>query len=66
MNILAVSGAAYLPPRGGSTRSNRAWLEQLAAHGHVCRVLAPSLGGADDVGDEPRRHADLGRKPPFD
>jgi hypothetical protein len=45
MNILAVSGAAHLPPRGGFYPINRAWLEQLAAQGHICRVLAPSLGG---------------------
>lgn len=40
MRILLVSGASYEPPRGGSTRSNRAWLEYLAKAGHECRVVA--------------------------
>ncbi len=41
MKILLATGASYEPPRGGSTRANRAWLEYLAAHGHECRVVAP-------------------------
>lgn len=44
MRILLTSNASYAPPRGGSTRSNYAWLRRLAAHGHHCRVVSASLG----------------------
>jgi glycosyltransferase involved in cell wall biosynthesis len=40
MKILLGANAAYVPPRGGSTRSNLVWLDHLAAHGHTCRVVA--------------------------
>jgi len=43
MRILLASSASHIPPRGGSTRSNLAWLDALAAHGHVCRVVAGTL-----------------------
>src|SRR5579862_51057 len=43
MRILLASSASHVPPRGGSTRSNLAWLDALAAHGHVCRIVAGSL-----------------------
>ena len=39
MRVLLGSSAAYAPPRGGSTRSNLAWLRQLAAKGHACHVI---------------------------
>ena len=39
MRVLLTSNATYDPPRGGSTRSNLAWLEQLAAAGHECVVV---------------------------
>src|SRR5277367_5205191 len=45
MRILLTSTAAFVPPRGGSTRSNLAWLEELSTSGHTCRVvcgLAPA------------------------
>lgn len=43
MRILLASNASYDPPRGGSTRSNLAWLRRLAAAGHECIVAASSL-----------------------
>jgi glycosyltransferase involved in cell wall biosynthesis len=43
MRILLASSASHLPPRGGSTRSNLAWLDQLSASGHACRVVAGAL-----------------------
>ncbi len=43
MRILLASSASHVPPRGGSTRSNLAWLDSLAAHGDVCRVVAGTL-----------------------
>lgn len=43
MRILLASSASHLPPRGGSTRSNLAWLDSLAAHGYTCRVVAGTL-----------------------
>lgn len=42
MRILLTSSAPHLPPRGGSTRSNLAWLAMLASRGHDCRVVAPA------------------------
>jgi glycosyltransferase involved in cell wall biosynthesis len=39
MKILLASGASYAPPKGGSTRSNLAWLRVLVAKGHECRVV---------------------------
>ncbi len=45
MRILLTSNASYDPPRGGSTRSNLAWLRQLAAAGHECHVICASMGG---------------------
>jgi glycosyltransferase involved in cell wall biosynthesis len=43
VRILLASNASYDPPRGGSTRSNLAWLRILAASGHECTVAASSL-----------------------
>ena len=43
MRILLTANASYVPPRGGSTRSNLVWLEYLASRGHDCRVVAPAL-----------------------
>lgn len=40
MRVLLTSGASYAPPRGGSTRSNLAWLRVLVASGHDCHVVA--------------------------
>ena len=43
MRILLTSSASHVPPRGGSTRSNLAWLDALAANGHSCRVVGGAL-----------------------
>src|SRR5438034_9617795 len=43
MRILLTSSASHVPPRGGSTRSNLAWIEALAAGGHACRVVGGAL-----------------------
>jgi glycosyltransferase involved in cell wall biosynthesis len=40
LRILLTSNASYLPPRGGSTRSNLAYLRALIEHGHECRVIS--------------------------
>jgi glycosyltransferase involved in cell wall biosynthesis len=40
LRILLTSNASYLPPRGGSTRSNLAYLHALVEHGHECRVIS--------------------------
>ncbi len=45
VRILLTSNAPHLPPRGGSTRSNLAWLTMLASRGHECRVVAPAARG---------------------
>lgn len=39
MRILLASNASYEPPRGGSTRSNLAWLRHLLSAGHDVRVV---------------------------
>lgn len=51
MRLLLASNASYDPPRGGSTRSNLAWLRRLAAAGHSCMVAASSLDGQQHVAD---------------
>src|SRR5579863_824834 len=43
MRILLASSASHVPPRGGSTRSNLAWLAALSASGHACRVVGGAL-----------------------
>jgi glycosyltransferase involved in cell wall biosynthesis len=43
MRILLASSASHVPPRGGSTRSNLAWLAVLSAGGHTCRVVGGAL-----------------------
>ena len=43
MRILLTSSASHVPPRGGSTRSNLAWLNAMSRNGHVCRVVAGTL-----------------------
>jgi surfactin synthase thioesterase subunit/glycosyltransferase involved in cell wall biosynthesis len=47
MRILLTSNASYAPPRGGSTRSNLAWLRHLAAAGHHCIVVSASPNATD-------------------
>jgi glycosyltransferase involved in cell wall biosynthesis len=44
MKILLASGASYAPAKGGSTRSNLAWLRSLVAKGHQCRVICAAAG----------------------
>jgi glycosyltransferase involved in cell wall biosynthesis len=44
MRILLTANASYVPPRGGATRSNLFWLDELSAAGHSCRVVASTLG----------------------
>jgi glycosyltransferase involved in cell wall biosynthesis len=44
MRILLASGASYAPPKGGSTRSNLAWLRGFVVAGHQCRVVCSAAG----------------------
>jgi glycosyltransferase involved in cell wall biosynthesis len=46
LRILLTSTASYLPPRGGSTRSNLEYLRTLAEHGHKCRVVCRAAEAA--------------------
>lgn len=48
MRLLLASNASYDPPKGGSTRSNLAWLRPMAARGHEVRVVCPTDGSAAD------------------
>src|SRR5262245_4076390 len=50
MRILVTANASYVPPRGGATRSNLIWLDQMAAAGHSCRIVCGASGeGAELV-----------------
>ncbi len=49
MRILLTSNASYAPPRGGSTRSNLAWLKHLAEAGHRCTVVSAAVGEHDET-----------------
>jgi glycosyltransferase involved in cell wall biosynthesis len=40
MQVLLAANASYVPPRGGATRSNLVWLDELARAGHECRVVS--------------------------
>jgi glycosyltransferase involved in cell wall biosynthesis len=55
MRILLTANASYVPPRGGATRSNLIWLDQMAGTGHACRVVC----GAAGEGAELRFHASI-------
>lgn len=59
MRILLASSASHVPPRGGSTRSNLAWLDILMARGHSCRIVAGALtAGTAERQAEIRREAE--------
>jgi glycosyltransferase involved in cell wall biosynthesis len=66
MRILLTANASYAPPRGGSTRSNLAWLSQLAGAGHACRVVAAGAAEESPVklvpAAEPARRVELLRE----
>lgn len=66
MRILLASNVSYAPPRGGSTRSNLAWLRHLAAAGYQCRVIGASIDAEDhdavDAGLSIRCVHDLARR----
>ncbi len=55
MRILLTANASYVPPRGGATRSNLIWMDQMAGAGHACRVVC----GATGEGAELRFHASI-------
>ena len=55
MRILLTANASYVPPRGGATRSNLIWLDQMAAAGHACRIVC----GASGEGAELRFHSSI-------
>ncbi|HMC59334.1 MAG TPA: glycosyltransferase, partial [Candidatus Solibacter sp.] len=52
MRILLTANASYVPPRGGATRSNLIWLDQMARGGHACRIVCGASGGGPDGGGE--------------
>src|SRR2546423_7818270 len=55
MRILLTATASYVPPRGGATRSNLIWLDQMAQAGHTCRIIC----GASAEGAELRFHESI-------
>jgi len=55
MRILLTANASYVPPRGGATRSNLIWMDQMAGAGHACRIVC----GASGEGAELRFHASI-------
>ncbi|MEU8271623.1 glycosyltransferase family 4 protein [Sphaerisporangium sp. NPDC049002] len=44
MRILLAQNMFHLPTHGGANKSNRILMEQLAARGHECHVVAPMSG----------------------
>ena len=56
MRVLLAANASYVPPRGGATRANLVWLDQLAQAGHTCRIvaatLAPEAGAREQIEQE--------------
>ncbi len=55
MRVLLTANASYAPPRGGATRSNLIWLDNLACSGHQCRIVC----GAAGEGAELRHHESI-------
>ena len=55
MRILLTANASYVPPRGGATRSNLIWIDQMAGAGHACRIVC----GAAGEGAELRFHESI-------
>jgi glycosyltransferase involved in cell wall biosynthesis len=55
MRILLTANASYVPPRGGATRSNLIWMDQMAGAGHRCRIVC----GAAGEGAELRFHSSI-------
>jgi glycosyltransferase involved in cell wall biosynthesis len=55
MRVLLTANASYVPPRGGATRSNLIWLDQMASAGHQCRIVC----GASGEGAELRFHSSI-------
>jgi glycosyltransferase involved in cell wall biosynthesis len=55
VKVLLTATASYVPPRGGATRSNLIWLDQMARAGHACRVVC----GAAGPGAELRFHESI-------
>ncbi|MGH9612059.1 MAG: glycosyltransferase family 4 protein [Bryobacteraceae bacterium] len=66
MRILLTSSASHLPPRGGSTRGNLAWLEHLSHNGHSCCVVggAPPAHSAEAWARIRRELQEEGLEPP--
>jgi len=50
MRILLTANASYVPPRGGATRSNLIWLDQMARAGHACRIVCGASGEGAEFG----------------
>lgn len=56
MRVVLAQNMPHVPAYGGANRSNRIMLEQLAARGHECHVVAPLLGAADELNRYLARH----------
>ncbi|WP_147268604.1 glycosyltransferase family 4 protein [Sphaerisporangium album] len=54
MRILLAQNMFHLPSHGGANKSNRILMEQLAARGHDCHVVAPLSGALRRT--SPERH----------
>lgn len=65
MKILLTSNASHDPPKGGSTRSNLAWLRHMAGNGHECIAVAPGEEDreSDDHGVRVESYRDLSLRP---
>lgn len=65
MKVLLTSNAMHDPPKGGSTRSNLAWLRHMAGRGHECVVVAPGPEDrvSKDAGIRIESYKDLSLRP---
>lgn len=56
MRVVLAQNMPHVPAYGGANRSNRIMLEQLAARGHECHVVAPLVGAVDELTGYLGRH----------
>ena len=66
MRILLTANASYVPPRGGATRSNLLWLENMAGSGHACRRVAAAPHRKPKIGSKVDPRETERREPPSD
>ncbi|EFM11867.1 glycosyl transferase group 1 [Paenibacillus curdlanolyticus YK9] len=54
MKFLLVQNTTFVPTLGGANKANRALMEQLAANGHSCMVIAPGVSKVQGIASRER------------